>query len=84
MALPMVPFEWKRPNHTRWLAACVIGLVLATLAGGFDLSLTALFVIIFGVGAVVLSLDGLGAPGPEPTQSEPTSDVMPSDDQPPA
>ena len=81
----MTTFEWKRPHHTRWLAACLIGLALAVLIGGFNLGLAALFVIIFAVGAAVLSLDGMGAPRLEPIQpeqieSEP-DDLTPSDDQ---
>lgn len=78
----MRSFEWKRPHHTRWLAACLIGLVFAVLVGGFNLGLAALFVVIFAVGAVVLSLDGLGAPDPDPGPIDP--EVTPSDDRHPA
>ena len=79
----MTSFEWKRPHHNRWLAACLIGLALAVLIGGFNLGLAALVVIIFAVGAVVLSFEGLGAPDPEPYPEEPESAVTPSGDQDP-
>lgn len=77
----MTSFEWKRPHHTRWLAACLIGLTFAVLVGGFSLGLAALFVVIFAVGAAVLSLDGLGAPQPERIESEPSDDLTPNGDQ---
>ena len=89
-SLAMTSFEWKRPHHTRWLTACLIGLALAVLIGGFDFGLAALFVIIFAVGAVVLSFDGLGAADPEPypeeieSSEESESPVTPIDDQDPA
>lgn len=80
----MVSLEWKRPHHSRWLAACLTGLVLAALAGGFNLGLAAVFVIVFAVGAAVLSLDGLGAPRIVDPEPEPADEVTPSDDPAPA
>lgn len=49
--------RWKRPHHTRWFAACMAALLLATLAGGFSLRVATVFVMIFGVGAALLNLD---------------------------
>lgn len=49
--------RWKRPHHTRWLAACLLGLLISSVVGGFSLRVAAVFVVIFGVGAALLNLD---------------------------
>lgn len=47
--------HWKHPHHSWWLSACLLGLGISTWAGGFNLGLTVMFVIIFAVGAVLMS-----------------------------
>lgn len=49
--------RWKRPYHTRWLAACLLALILSTLVGGFSLGVAAVFLVIFLAGAALLNLD---------------------------
>lgn len=52
--------RWKRPHHTRWLAACLLALLISTLAGGFSLRVATVFLVIFVAGAALLNLDDTG------------------------
>ena len=53
-----------------WLAACVIGLLVAAwAAGGFIGPLLAVFIVVFLAGAVLVEVDGL-----ERTETEPAED----------
>ena len=49
--------RWTRPHHTRWLASCVLALVISSLAGGFSLRVIFVFAVIFLVGAALLNPD---------------------------
>ena len=49
--------HWKRPHHVRWLAACVLAFLLTGYGGGFTVPVGTVFLIIFLVGAVLLSSD---------------------------
>ena len=53
--------RWTRPQHTRWLAACLLVLLLSVWAGGFSFSAVVVFAVIFAAGAALLS-SGLPAP----------------------
>lgn len=63
--------RWKRPDHTRWLAACLAGLGISAWIGGFSLSLAVIFVILFAAGAALITLEDPGTPRPA---AEPASD----------
>lgn len=43
------------PQHTRWLAACLLMLLLSVWAGGLSFSVVVVFVTIFATGAALLS-----------------------------
>lgn len=47
--------RWTRPQHTRWLAACLLVLLLSVWAGGFSFSALVVFAVIFAAGAALLS-----------------------------
>ena len=47
---------WKQPENTRWLAACLFGLILATLVGGFSFIMAAVLVAVFLIGATLIAL----------------------------
>ena len=49
--------RWIRPHHTRWLAACVLGLLLSVWAGGISFTLVVMFAIIFAAGAALITLE---------------------------
>ena len=49
--------RWIRPHHTRWLAACLLGLLLSVWAGGLSFTVVVVFAIIFAAGAAMLALD---------------------------
>lgn len=49
--------RWIRPDHTRWLAACVVGLLLSVWAGGLSVTVVFVFAIIFGAGAALIAAD---------------------------
>ena len=53
--------RWTRPQHTRWLAACLLVLLLSVWAGGLSFSAVVVFAVIFAAGAALLS-SGLPAP----------------------
>ncbi len=63
--------RWKRPHHSRWLAACLLAVLLSTLAGGFSLGVVAVFLVIFLTGAALLNLDDADGAhdDPEPDES---------------
>ena len=46
---------WKQPENTRWLAACLFGLILATLVGGFSFIMAAVLVAVFLIGATLIA-----------------------------
>ena len=46
--------RWTRPQHTRWLAACLLVLLLSVWAGGFSFSVVVVFAVIFAAGAALL------------------------------
>ena len=48
--------EWKKPDHNVWLGACLAGLILATLVGGFSPLMSVVFVVVFLTGATLLWL----------------------------
>ena len=76
--------RWKRPYHDRWAAACLVGLVIAAWVGGFSLSLAVIFVIIFAVGAALITLedpDSHPAPTTAPADEAPV-DEAPADEAP--
>lgn len=43
--------------HRWWIAACVVALLLATWAGGFSLVASAVFVVIYLTGAMLIGRD---------------------------
>lgn len=47
--------RWTRPHHGRWLAACLVAFLLSGSFGGFNASIAMVFLVIFVVGAVLLS-----------------------------
>ena len=49
--------RWIRPHHTRWLAACLLGLLLSVWAGGLSFTVVLVFTIIFATGAALIALD---------------------------
>ncbi|MBU3707249.1 MAG: hypothetical protein FGM50_11310 [Mycobacterium sp.] len=46
-----------RPHHTRWLAACLLGLLLSVWAGGLSFTVVVVFAIVFAAGAALIALD---------------------------
>ncbi|HPZ94445.1 MAG: hypothetical protein E6Q56_01080 [Mycobacterium sp.] len=52
--------SWKRPHHTRWLVACALAFLAAGNVGGFSFPVGMVFLVIFVVGAVLLSADETG------------------------
>ena len=49
--------RWKRPQHSWWSGACLAGLLIAILVGGFSVPLVLVFIVLFAVGAALISLD---------------------------
>ena len=60
--------RWTRPQHPRWLAACLLGLLISVWAGGISVSMVAVFAIVFGAGAALLVLDTPRVPDTEPPE----------------
>jgi hypothetical protein len=61
--------------HRRWLAACVVALLLSAWAGGFSVVLVAVFIGIYLTGAALIGPDD---PDPiETTDSEEESPAAP-------
>lgn len=50
--------DWKRPENVRWLGACLFGLILATLVGGFSAAMAVVLVVVFLTGAALIALAG--------------------------
>jgi len=78
-----VELRWKRPEHSWWSAGCLAGLVIATVVAGFSLPLVGLFVVIFGAGAALISLDGGGVPPVADVREGETigADTQPADEE---
>ena len=53
------------PHHTRWLAACLLTLLLSVWAGGVSFSVVMVFAVIFAAGAALLSTGFPAPPVPE-------------------
>ena len=58
------------PHHTRWLAACLLTLLLSVWAGGVSFSVVMVFAVIFAAGAALLSTGFPAPPVPEWTPAE--------------
>lgn len=59
----MERIEWKQPDHTRWLGACLFGLIFATLVGGFSFIMAVVVVVVFLTGAVLIGLEAAPSGG---------------------
>ena len=68
MLSPGFRWRWIRPHHTRWLVACLLALLIAMWAGAATLAMAGVFVVVFAVGAALISLDS-PPPDDEPTGS---------------
>ena len=62
--------RWIRPRHTRWLAACLLMLLLSVWAGGLSFSVVVVFAAIFGTGAALLSVEFPAPPVPDWASAE--------------
>lgn len=60
--------RWIRPHHTRWLVAWLLALLIAMWAGAATLAMAGVFVVVFAVGAALISLDS-PPPDDEPADS---------------
>lgn len=49
--------EWKELHHTRWLGACLFGLLFATLVTGFSLMMAIVIVVVALTGATLISIE---------------------------
>ena len=49
--------RWIRPHHTRWLAACLLGLLLSVWVGALSFTVVLVFAIIAAAGAALIGLD---------------------------
>ncbi len=49
--------ELKQPQHTRWLGACLFGLIFATLIGGFSVIMAGVLLVVFLTGATLIGLE---------------------------
>ena len=58
------------PQHTRWLAACLLTLLLSVWAGGVSFSVVMVFAVIFAAGAALLSTGFPAPPVPDVTPAE--------------
>lgn len=47
---------WNQPENTRWLGACLFGLILATLVAGFSVIMATVLVAVFLTGATLIAL----------------------------
>ena len=54
--------EWKQSQHTRWLGACLFGLILATLVGGSLLGLLGALIAIPTAATIQLLLEEVVVP----------------------
>ena len=63
-----------------WLAACVIGLLVAAwAAGGFIGPLVAVFIVLFLAGAVLVEVEGRDRPESEPIADDTEPDATDAD-----
>ena len=62
--------RWIRPRHTRWLAACLLMMLLSVWAGGLSFSVVVVFAAIFATGAALLSVEFPAPPVPDWTSAE--------------
>ena len=61
---------FQKREHLWWLAACVVGLLVAAwAAGGFIGPLLAVFIVLFLAGAVLVEFDGRETPRVETDES---------------
>ena len=67
------------PQHTRWLAACLLTLLLSVWAGGVSFSVVMVFAVIFAAGAALLSTGFPAPPVPEWTPAEDDDGDSPAD-----
>lgn len=49
--------ELKPTQHTRWLGACLFGLIFATLIGGFSVIMAGILLVVFLTGATLIGLE---------------------------
>ena len=49
--------EWKQSQHTRGLGACLFGLILATLVGGFSVMMAVVLLVVSLTGATLIGLE---------------------------
>ena len=68
------------PQHTRWLAACLLTLLLSVWAGGVSFSVVMVFAVIFAAGAALLSTGFPAPPVPEWTPAEDDDADSPAED----
>ena len=72
--------RWIRPQHTRWLIACVLVLLLSVWAGGLSFSVVTVFAVIFATGAALLSTRFPAPPVPDWTSAEDDAPDSPFED----
>lgn len=65
--------HWKHPHHSWWLSACLLGLLISVWTGGFSIGLALMLLVIFAVGAVLISQ------GESDSESDPESEADASD-----
>ena len=68
------------PHHIRWLAACLLTLLLSVWAGGVSFSVVMVFAVIFAAGAALLSTGFPAPPVPDVTPAEDDDAVNPAED----
>lgn len=68
------------PQHTRWLAACLLTLLLSVWAGGVSFSVVVVFAVIFAAGAALLSTGFPAPPVPDATPAEDDDADSPAED----
>ena len=68
------------PHHIRWLAACLLTLLLSVWAGGVSFSVVMVFAVIFAAGAALLSTGFPAPPVPEWTPAEDDDADSPAED----
>jgi hypothetical protein len=72
--------RWIRPQHTRWLAACLLTMLLSVWAGGLSFSVVVVFMTIFATGAALLASGFPAPPVPDWTSAEENDADSPAED----
>ena len=72
--------RWIRPRHTRWLAACLLMMLLTVWAGGLSFSVLMVFAVIFAAGAALLSVEFPAPPVPDWSSAGQADDDTPAED----